>query len=122
MGRGKSSRHKMAKNIKAPATGRTSEPFIFHNDFINYQMAARNRRCFRARRQAPSARRVWSLAAPGGSLAFPGLVLAVIAAAEIFLEPDVEADKEITAAHFLDFQLGLAGAAIAPGDGDHRPT
>ena len=45
----------------------------------------------------------------------------VIAAAEIFLQPNVEADEQVAAAHLPDLQLGLARAAVAPGDGDDGP-
>ena len=45
----------------------------------------------------------------------------VIAAAKVFFEPDVKADEKVAAAHFLDFELGCAGAAIAPGDWNHSP-
>jgi hypothetical protein len=36
---------------------------------------------------------------------------------EVFFEPDIEADEDVAAAHFLDFELGGAGAAVAPGGG-----
>ena len=48
-------------------------------------------------------------------------VFLIIAAAEIFFQPDIEADKKIPASHFLDFELGYAGAAIAPSDGHRCP-
>ena len=45
----------------------------------------------------------------------------VIAAAEIFLQPDVEADKEIAAAHFFDLQLWNAASPVPPGDRNAFP-
>ena len=50
-----------------------------------------------------------------------GLFLArffVITSGEVFFEPDIEDDEEVAAAHFFDFELGEAGAAVVPGDGD----
>lgn len=46
----------------------------------------------------------------------------VIAAAEIFFQPDIHADEQISAAHFFDLEFGLAGPAIAPRNRDNRPT
>ena len=46
----------------------------------------------------------------------------IIAAGEVFFEPDIEADEEVAAAHFLDFEFGGAGAAVAPSDGDGGET
>ena len=43
----------------------------------------------------------------------------IIPAREILLQPDIEADEQIAAAHFLDLEFRLASAAVAPGDGDH---
>ena len=43
--------------------------------------------------------------------------LLVVAAAKVFFEPDVQADKKVTATHFLDFEFGGAGATIAPSNG-----
>ena len=37
---------------------------------------------------------------------------------EVFFEPNIQADKEVAAAHFLDLELCGAGAAVAPGDWD----
>ena len=45
-------------------------------------------------------------------------ILSVIPPGEVFFEPDIEADEDVAAAHFLDFELGGAGAAVAPGDGN----
>src|ERR1700753_1013390 len=45
-----------------------------------------------------------------------GCGLAVIAAAEIFLQPDIQANEQIPAAHFLDLQFGFACPAVAPGN------
>lgn len=44
--------------------------------------------------------------------------LFVIATGEVFFEPDVEDDEEVTAAHFFDFEFGDAVAAVAPRDGN----
>jgi hypothetical protein len=46
----------------------------------------------------------------------------VIPSGEIFFQPHIEADEEIAAAHFLDFEFGGAGAAVAPSDGDGGKT
>src|ERR1043166_8958329 len=51
-----------------------------------------------------------------------GLLLPVIASAEIFFQPDVEADEQITAAHFLDLQFCLACASVLPSDGHRSPS
>jgi hypothetical protein len=40
----------------------------------------------------------------------------IIPAREIFLQPDIEADVLIAVAHFLDLELCLTGAAVAPYD------
>src|ERR1022692_3441914 len=45
----------------------------------------------------------------------------VITAAEIFLQPDIKADEDIPAAHFLDPKFCDTMPAIAPGDWDHGP-
>lgn len=45
----------------------------------------------------------------------------IVAAAEILLQPYIQTDEEIAAAHFPDFQLGLPVAAISPCDGRDRP-
>ena len=42
----------------------------------------------------------------------------IVPPAEIFLQPEIENDKEVAASHFSDFQLRDSVAAIAPGDGD----
>ena len=42
----------------------------------------------------------------------------IIAARKIFFQPDIKADEQIAAAHFLDLEFRLTGAAVAPGDGD----
>src|SRR6266851_1487857 len=49
-------------------------------------------------------------------------VFPVVAAAEIFLQPYIKADEQITAAHLLKLELGVAGAPVPPGDGNDRPT
>lgn len=46
----------------------------------------------------------------------------IISSGKIFFQPDVKANKEIPAAHFLDLELGDAGATIAPGDRDGSKT
>ena len=46
------------------------------------------------------------------------LLHTIIPAREILLQPDIEADEQIAAAHFLDLEFRLTGAAVAPGDGD----
>src|SRR4051794_3745659 len=55
---------------------------------------------------------------------FAGLRLAllpsVVAAAEIFFEPDIGADEKIPAAHFFDLELGDAEFPVAPRDGCDR--
>jgi len=53
----------------------------------------------------------------GGSGIFPF----VIAAAQVFLQPQIEADEEVPATHLLDFQLGLTRSAVAPGNGNRGP-
>src|SRR5207249_8884654 len=61
-------------------------------------------------------------AEPAPSSALRPVVLAVVATAEVLLQPDVQADEEIAAAHLLELQLGPAGPPVAPGDRDHRPA
>lgn len=48
-------------------------------------------------------------------------LFAVISLREVLFEPYIQADKEVAAAHFLDFQLGLARAPVAPGDRNSGP-
>ena len=43
----------------------------------------------------------------------------VISSREIFFQPDMEADELIAVAHFLDLELCLTGAAVAPGNRDN---
>ena len=43
-----------------------------------------------------------------------------IAPRKILLKPHVEADEQVAAAHFLDFELGHTMPAIAPRNRDHR--
>src|SRR5262245_18859937 len=52
----------------------------------------------------------------------PLQLLAVVALAEILLEPDVHADEEVAAAHLLDLELRFTSLAVAPGGGDHCPA
>src|SRR6516162_7993663 len=42
--------------------------------------------------------------------------LYVVAPAEKLFQPDVQANKQIAAPHFLDFEFGLAGSSVAPGN------
>src|SRR5215471_5067497 len=49
------------------------------------------------------------------------MLLPVVAPAEILLQPTIERDEQIPAAHLLNFELRDAIAAVAPGDGDHGP-
>ena len=44
--------------------------------------------------------------------------LLIVPPAEIFLEPEVENDKEVAASHFPDLQFRNSVAAVPPGDGD----
>ena len=55
----------------------------------------------------------------GNSLraAFP-----VVATAEVLFQPDIKADEEVATAHLFDLEFRGAGAPIAPGDWNHRPT
>jgi hypothetical protein len=46
----------------------------------------------------------------------------VVPAGEVFFAPNIGADEEVAAAHFLDFEFGGAGAAVAPDDGDGGET
>src|SRR5438045_2058219 len=46
----------------------------------------------------------------------------VITGAEVLLQPDIEADKKIAAAHLLNFQLRGSGPPVAPGDGERGPS
>src|SRR5438552_12074774 len=45
----------------------------------------------------------------------------VVAAAEIFFQPNIKADEQVAAAHFLYFEFWSAGAAVAPGNRNDRP-
>ena len=45
----------------------------------------------------------------------------IVAFAKVFFEPDVEADEEVTATHFVDLEFGGAGATIAPSNWNHGP-
>ena len=44
----------------------------------------------------------------------------IVTSAEIFLEPEVENDKEVAATHFPDLQFRNSVAAVPPGDGEDR--
>ena len=45
----------------------------------------------------------------------------IISPTEIFFQPNIQADKEVAASHFLDFQFGGSGSTVAPGDGHGGP-
>jgi hypothetical protein len=45
----------------------------------------------------------------------------IITASEVFLQPQIQTDKHVTAAHFLDLQFGFPRPAAAPGDWDRDP-
>src|SRR4051812_42683149 len=51
-----------------------------------------------------------------------GSALTVIATAEVGLQPYVQHDEEVAAAHLAHRQLALARHAVAPGDRDHGET
>src|ERR1044072_5134282 len=65
---------------------------------------------------------------PRGKLRGPGklrIVLAmspIIAGAEVFLQPDIQADEKITAPHFLNLQFRGTSAPVAPRDRDGGPA
>src|SRR5262249_2732938 len=44
-----------------------------------------------------------------------------VSATEKFLQPDVKADKKVTAAHLLNSEFGFAGSPVAPGDRNYCP-
>ncbi len=46
----------------------------------------------------------------------------IVSPTETFFEPNVQTGKQIAAAHFLDLELRVAGAAITPGDGQAFPS
>jgi hypothetical protein len=46
----------------------------------------------------------------------------VITSAKILFQPNVEADKQVTAAHFFDFKLRFSTPAIAPGNWNNGPA
>ncbi len=53
----------------------------------------------------------------GGS----GVFFIVITAAQVFLQPQIEANEEVPATHLLDLQLGHTRSAVAPGYGNRGP-
>ena len=53
--------------------------------------------------------------------AVPRSLLLVIAAAEILFQPDIQADEEVAAAHFLDGKFRISHAPVPPGNGNYRP-
>src|SRR5581483_2164698 len=58
----------------------------------------------------------------GGSVIVGSVIVGsamIVAARQGLLEPQVEDDEEIAAAHFLDAQLGYAGFPVCPGDRNH---
>src|SRR5260221_8968982 len=44
----------------------------------------------------------------------------IIAARELLLEPHIEHDEQVAAAHLLDFELRDTGRPVVPVDGHHR--
>src|SRR5262245_64051130 len=46
----------------------------------------------------------------------------VIAATEVLLQPNVEANEEITTAHLLEGKFGNASPAVSPGYGQNCPA
>jgi len=48
-------------------------------------------------------------------------VLCVVASAEELFQPDVQANKQIAAPHFLYFEFGFACSSVAPGNRNDRP-
>ena len=45
----------------------------------------------------------------------------IITASEVFLQPQIQTDKHVTAAHFLNLQFRYSRAPAAPGDWDRGP-
>jgi len=46
---------------------------------------------------------------------------AIIAASEVFLQPQIRTEKHVTTAHFLNLQFRYPRAPAAPGDWDRGP-
>src|SRR5437763_9283524 len=69
---------------------------------------------------AKSARMEFLSARPKGRLNC-WVALSVIASAEVFFEPNVQADKKISAAHLTNLEFGFSGTSVAPGDRDDGP-
>src|ERR1700733_1459899 len=52
----------------------------------------------------------------------PGeLLRLVIATTEVLLQPAIESDEQVAAAHLLDLEFRLAGATVTPSNRNHRP-
>src|SRR5450759_5213174 len=49
-------------------------------------------------------------------------LFAVIPATEVLFEPDVQADEQVPAPHFLQLELRLAATAVPPSDRNYGPT
>src|SRR5579862_5476986 len=49
------------------------------------------------------------------------LFSSVVPAREVLLQPAIERDEQITAAHLSDFELGHSRAPVPPGDRNDRP-
>jgi hypothetical protein len=45
----------------------------------------------------------------------------IVTASEMFLQPQIQTDKHVTAAHFLNLQFRYPRAPAAPGDWDRGP-
>lgn len=56
-----------------------------------------------------------------GGVWFSRFRFLVVSAAEILFEPEIEANEQIAAAHFLDFEFGNTSSAIAPSNRHRRP-
>src|SRR5450755_2394256 len=51
--------------------------------------------------------------------AYGHVLTAIVAAAQVLLEPYVQDDEQIPAPHFLQPELGLAVTPVGPADRDH---
>jgi hypothetical protein len=45
----------------------------------------------------------------------------VVSVAEVLFQPQIEADEQVAATHFLNLELGDAGSSITPGNRYRRP-
>src|SRR4029077_2086559 len=97
-------------------TGSYSIPGVPGPPEVRSQFSAHTAgKCTRTARRRPA----WAgLSAADGGAAGAGFAQLIVAAAEDFLEPDVEHDEEVAAAHLFHLQLRLAGGAVGPGGGD----